>query len=63
MKATCSTSPDHKRFSTSVIEYHYWEVDEHGNFEKDIGCEESEKPRSDNLWTCLECGETATVTN
>jgi len=61
MTATCPNECEKKRFSTGVIEYHDWEVDEHGNFIKDIGSEQSEKPQSDAVWTCLECGAEAEV--
>jgi len=61
MKAVCPKSKDHKRFSTGVIEYHDWEVDEEGNFIKDLGSEQSEKPLADSLWTCRECGAEANV--
>ena len=63
MPAVCPKGCAKKRFSTGVIEYHDWEVDEDGSFISDLGSEQSGKPQTDNLWTCLECGSEAKVTS
>ncbi len=61
MKAKCPNGCSTKAFITGVIEYHDWKVDEHGNFLEDLGSEQSEKPRSDAVWTCTACGAEAEV--
>jgi hypothetical protein len=63
MIAVCPNGCSKKRFSVGVVEYHDWEVDENGDFQEDLGCKESEKPQSDALWTCLECGAESKVSN
>lgn len=43
-----------KRFTVSAREHHTWEVDNNGDFIKDIECGDTDKS---NDYSCLECGE------
>lgn len=62
IKAICPNSNRHKRFITTAHEVHDWEVDEKGDFLKDLGCAEtSHKPSVDNVWHCAVCGAQAKV--
>ena len=63
MKATCPTSPDHKRFYTTAHVSQTWVVDEKGNFleETDDPGDTVASPHKDNTWQCAECGEDAKV--
>lgn len=63
IKATCPNNPEHNQFITTAHEVHDWIVDENGDFVKDLGCEEvAHRPNKDNNWSCLECGESAILT-
>jgi hypothetical protein len=61
MKATCPTSPDHKRFYTVAHVSETWIVDPEGNWQEtaeDPG-DIVAKPDPDNTWQCVECGKEA----
>jgi len=60
MKAVCPKSNKHKRFGTTAHEVHDWEVDETGDFIRDLGCSEvAHKPDRGNIWNCMVCGAEA----
>ena len=56
MKLNCTKCDNKKKFFISVKEYHTWQVNEYGAFEKDMGFDDADK--CDEFW-CLECGESA----
>ena len=58
--AVCPNNPAHHHFITTAHEAHTWEVDEDGDFIKDLGCDEvTHQPDEGNIWTCTECGADA----
>lgn len=61
--ARCPTLATHKRFHTTAHVTQLWEVDEKGSF---IACDQTLQtdhgPDPANVWTCMTCGEEATVT-
>lgn len=60
IKATCPTSPDHKRFITTAHVMEEWVVDERGNFIDLVRALETvHSPSEGNTWTCKECGADA----
>lgn len=62
MNITCPKNPDHKRFSSTAHEVHDWEVDENGDFVKDMGCTETTHfPNSSDRFVCLDCFAEAKV--
>ena len=64
MKATCKTNPTHKHFITVVHVTEDWVVDENGNFvdlEQHSDTQVVHGPNPGNTWTCVSCGEEATV--
>lgn len=62
MLAICSNNSSHKKFVTVAHEMHDWEVDEKGDFVKDLGCvQTTHGPNKDNIWTCAICGAEAIV--
>ncbi len=62
MKAICPDNPDHNRFITTAHVMEEWLVDENGDFlEVHQPLETSQAPNAGNVWTCWECGATATV--
>jgi len=62
LKATCPTSPDHKRFITQATVIEEWVVDERGNWMETLQAIETHKsPDERNTWTCKECGAWATI--
>ena len=55
--AVCPCNPDHHCFMTTAHEAHTWEVNEHGDFLSDLGCDEvTHGPDEGNTWTCSDCG-------
>ena len=52
---TCPKDKSHTTFLTSAIERHDWEVDEEGNFKKDLGCYDSKLNDGCEV-TCKTCG-------
>jgi len=62
MKATCPTSPEHKRFYTVADVMEEWVVTECGDYvfhNTDIMTIHGPNPR--NNWICVECDAQATV--
>lgn len=57
MKAVCPNNSEHKRFITTAHVMQEWEVDNHGNFVKElVPCLEiSSEPDSGNEWVCADC--------
>lgn len=61
--ARCPTDPNHKKFLTPAHVMQLWEVDEKGSFlGVDQEMEVDHGPDAGNIWTCIICGEEATVT-
>lgn len=51
------------RFITTAHVTQSWEVDENGNFIKEISTDEiTHGPNDDNIWTCTKCGTEAIIT-
>ena len=64
MLARCPNDPTHKRFSTVASVMEDWEVDERGNWISTIESLQTDNgPDPGNIWTCLECGAEAIVTD
>ena len=63
MKATCPNNPKHTQFITAATVVEDWVVDAEGNYidEADTDPTVVHRPDSNNSWTCVECGATATV--
>ena len=62
LKIVCQTSKEHKRFFTTAAEIHDWEVDETGEFIKDLGCSEMvSRPDENSSFSCKTCGAKPTV--
>jgi hypothetical protein len=64
-RLTCPRNSDHVRFEVTAIVQEAWEVGPDGGF-KDIlgrdGLGVSHRPDAGDLYSCLECGATALVT-
>lgn len=63
IEARCPKNPKHKKFHTTAHVMQLWEVDEKGNFiAVDQELQTDHGPDAGNIWTCVICGEEATVT-
>ena len=64
MKITCPNNADHKRFSVTAHVAQLWEVDEDGDFTKELkACTDVDhQPDEHDCYVCQECGAEATVT-
>lgn len=61
MKMKCPKDPNHKKFKTTAHVIQLWEVDETGDFLREINSAEdiTHWPSTDNTWTCSVCGAEA----
>ena len=63
MIAVCPNNCERKEFFTSAHIAQEWLVNEHGDWIEDgAEGEINHPPEADNIWSCAECGSTATVT-
>jgi succinate dehydrogenase/fumarate reductase-like Fe-S protein len=61
MKAVCPNNEKHNKFLASAHVVQTWEIDNEGNFLKEVSTDETtHSPNTDDVWTCAICGEEAT---
>lgn len=62
LRAVCPNDPAHKRFFTTAVEIHEWDVDEFGECVKDNGISDILRyPDSSVAWVCIVCTIEATL--
>lgn len=62
LKVRCPKNPKHDRFTATAHVTQTWEVDERGNFIKEISTDDTtHSPDKDDIWYCKKCGARAIV--